>query len=61
MGCRVVNCAIYVCIERVRVGLMYYGCLVMSREQNASRFGAATIMEGSWFEAIIVCGKRENL
>ena len=57
------NCAMYVCIERVRVrvGLMYYGWLVMSRERNASRLGAATIMEGSWFQTIIVRGKKDNL
>ena len=53
--------AICVYIERVRVGLMYYGGLVMSRERNASRLGAATIMEGSWFQAIIVRGKKDNL
>ena len=29
----------------------------MSRERNASRLGAATIMEGSWFQASVV-GKR---
>ena len=33
----------------------------MSRERNASRLGAATIMEGSWFQAIIVRGKKDNL
>ena len=49
VGCRVV-CAIYVCVERVRVGLMDYGWLVMSLERNASRLGAAMIMEGSWFQ-----------
>ncbi len=57
----------YVCIERVRVrvrvrvGLMYYGWLVMSRERNVPRLGAATIMGGCWFQAIIVRGKKENL
>ena len=30
-------------------------------ERNASRLGAAMIMEGSWFQAIIVRGKKENL
>ena len=48
-------------IERVRVGLMDYGWLVMSLERNASRLGAVMIMEGSWFQAIIVRGKKENL
>ena len=33
----------------------------MSRERNASILGAATILEGSWFLAIIVRGKKENL
>ena len=28
---------------------------------NASRLGAAMIMEGSWLQAIIVRGKKENL
>ena len=45
VGCRVVF-TIYVCIERVRVGLMDYGGLVMSLERNGSRLGAAMIMEG---------------
>ena len=33
----------------------------MSLERNASRLGASMIMEGSWFQAIIVRGKKENL
>ena len=33
----------------------------MSLERNASRLGAVMIMEGSWFQAIIVRGKKENL
>ena len=49
------------CVERVRVGLMDYGRLAMSRERNASRLGASTIMEFSWFPAIIVRGEKENL
>ena len=40
---------------------MDYGRLVMCLERNASRLGAATIMEGSWFQAIIVSGEKENL
>ena len=32
----------------------------MSLERNASRLGAVMIMEGSWFQAIIVRGKKEN-
>ena len=39
---------------------MDYGCLVMSRERNASRLGAVMVMEGSWFQAIIVRGKKDN-
>ena len=62
MGCRVVcDWVIHVCVERVQVGLMDYGWLVRSLERNASRLGAAMIIEGSWFQAIIVCGKKENL
>ena len=34
---------------------------MISRERNASRLGAATIMEGSWFQAIIVRVGKENL
>ena len=30
----------------------------MSLERNASRLGAVMIMEGSWFQAIIVRGNR---
>ena len=33
----------------------------MSLERNASRLGASMIMEGSWFQAMIVRGKKENL
>ena len=33
----------------------------MSLERNASRLGAVMIMEGSWFQAIIVRGKKENI
>ena len=33
----------------------------MSLERNASRLGGAMIMESSWFHAIIVRGKKENL
>ena len=36
-------------------------CRCVSRERNASKLGAATIIEGSWFQAIIVHGKKENL
>ena len=39
---------------------MDYGWQVMSLERNESRLGAAMIMEGSWFHAIIVRG-RPNL
>ena len=38
---------------------MDYGWLVMSLERNASRLGAAMIMEGSWFQAIILRRKKE--
>ena len=38
----------------MRVGLMDYGRLVMSLERNETRLGAAMIMKGSWFQAIIV-------
>ena len=41
---------------------MDYGRLVvMGLERNASRLGAVMIMESSWFQAIIVRGKKENL
>ena len=33
----------------------------MSLERNASILGAVMMMEGSWFQAIIVRGKKENL
>ena len=33
----------------------------MSLERNASTLGVVMIMEGSWFQAIIVRGKKENL
>ena len=39
---------------------MDYGWQVMSLERNASRLGAAMLMEGSWFQAIIVRGKKDN-
>ena len=34
---------------------------LLSLERNASRLGAAIISEGSWFQAIIVRGKKDNL
>ena len=33
----------------------------MSLERNASRLGAVMLMEGSWFQAIIVRGEKDNL
>ena len=33
----------------------------MSLERNASRLGEVMITEGSWFQAIIVRGKKDNL
>ena len=43
---------------------MDYGRLAVCLERNASILGAAKmpmIMEGSWFQAIIVRGKKGNL
>ena len=54
----------YSSVERVRarVGLMNYGLLVMSLERNAPpKLGATMIIEGSWFQAIIVRVKKETL
>ena len=33
----------------------------LKRNPNVSRLGAAMIMEGSWFQGIIVRGKKDNL
>ena len=40
---------------------MDYGRLAVCLERNASILGAAMILEGSWFQAIIVRGKKGNL